>query len=297
MFNKLNLLTNTQLLGQVIKRVAKPAPLLLMVTLITFTQQAKASYYAVGETVFVAFPATNIKDDAFIIGKVTAITDKGDYQVAVFDYVEGHDYGSSCIPISKYENQDQGLGAGWEIWQDTTKLDTQQLEYVVPKASVLKLSYGKLYFVERNNVYIVFGRWKSDAPMLTLDRINQAIGQAKSAGLHEMEPAFELAKKHRESYYGEFGRPIMPYESIAPLNVALTKILSLFKEDPKLDGLWRAKFRDWQTIGETTRHYFLVDAINKIVQDAKNALHYEGLDQADPVELEALRVNLKRLER
>lgn len=277
--------------------IAKQAGLLVLLILTMLTQQAKAADYALGETVFVSFPATNIKDDAFIIGKVTAVTDTGDYQVAVLDYVEGHDYGSSCVPISKYATQDQGLGAGWEMWQDTTKLDTKLLEYVVPKSSVLKLAYGKLYFVERNNVYIVFGRWKSDAPMLTLDRMDQAISQAKSAGLPEMEPAFELAKKHRQSYYGDFGRPLMPHENIAPLNVALNKVLSLFKEDPKLESLWRAKSRDWKAIGETTRHYFLVDAINKVVQDAKNALYNEGLEQTDLAELEALKINLKQLER
>ena len=295
MFKTFNLFVQ---LGRLkIEKTAKQAGLLLLMLLPLFLHSAKAADYAIGETVFVAFPASNIKDDAFIIGKVTAVTDKGDYQVSVLDYVEGHDYASSCVPISKFANQDQGLGAGWELWQDTTKLDTKRLEYVVPKESVLKLAYGKLYFVERNNVYIVFGRWKSDAPMLTLDRMDQAISQAKSAGLLEIEPAFELAKMHRNSYYGDFNRPLMPYESIAPLNIALTAVFKHFKDDPKFESLWRAKTRDWEAIGESTRYYFLAEAINKVVQDARNALSYEGVEQAEHSELQALKVNLKRLER
>ena len=273
----------------------KAAGLLIFIMSLSLT--AKASDFVKGETVFVAFPATNIKDDAFIIGKVTAKTEKGDYQVAVLDYVEGHDYGSSCVPISKYENTDQGMGNGWEIWTDTTKLDTQQLEYIVPKESVLKLGYGKLFFVERNNVFIVFGRWKSDAPVLTLDRMELAIGQAKSAGLSEMEPAFELAKLHRQSYYGDFGRPLMPYESIAPLNTALKTVQTYLENDPKLNSLWRANPRDWKAISQTTQHYFLVEAMDKLVRDAGNALYEDGIEQADPASLEALKVRLSQLKR
>lgn len=258
---------------------------------------AHAKNFSVGETVFVAFPATNIKDDAFIIGKVTQITDKGDYQVAVMDYVEGHDYGSSCVPISKNVTQDQGLGAGWELWQDTTKLDTKNLEYVVPKESVLKLDYGKLYFVERNNVFIVFGRWKSDAPMLTVERMDRAVREAKTAGLDEMEPAFELAKLHRQSYYGDFGRPLMAFETIAPLNTAVESVLTLFAEDPKLEALWRANPRDWDQISQTSRHYFLVEAIDKLVEDAKLQFYEDGLERADPTVLQDLKQNLEKLKR
>jgi len=269
----------------------------LFIILLSVLSSAKANEYMLGETVFVAFPATNIKDDAFIVGKVTAHAKNGDYQVAVLDYVEGHDYGSSCVPISKYENQDQGMGNGWEIWTDTTKLDTQQLEYIVPKEKVLKLAYGKLYFVERNNVYIVFGRWKSDAPMLTLDRMDQAISQAMSAGLSEMAPAFELAKLHRMSYYGDYGRPLMPFESIEPLNVAVDSVFESFKTNPELEALWRANPRDWLAISQTTKNYFLVEAIDKVVRDAKNALYAEGLDQADPSSIETLKIKLARLKR
>ena len=269
----------------------------LLILMLSVTQGVKASDFVKGETVFVAFPATNIKDDAFIIGKVTAITDKGDYQVAVLDYVEGHDYGSSCVPISKYETTDQGMGNGWEIWTDTTKLDTQQLEYVVPKEKVLKLAYGKLFFVERNNVFIVFGRWKSDAPVLTLDRLDQAISQAKSAGLSEMQPAFELAKLHRQSYYGDFERPLMPYESIAPLNKALKTVLEYLAADPRLEALWRANPRDWKAISETTKHYFLVEAIDKLVRDAKNAIYEDGVEQADATSLAELKERLSILKR
>ncbi|MEA3406107.1 MAG: hypothetical protein U9R28_10285 [Pseudomonadota bacterium] len=274
----------------------KQTGLFIVLTMFVFVN-AHAKKFSVGETVFVAFPATNIKDDAFIIGKVTQITEKGDYQVAVIDYVEGHDYGSSCVPISKNASQDQGLGAGWELWQDTTKLDTQNLEYVVAKETVLKLDYGKLYFVERNNVFIVFGRWKSDAPMLTVERMDRAVREAKTAGLDEMEPAFELAKLHRQSYYGDFGRPLLAFETIAPLNTAVEAVLTLFTEDTKLESLWRANPRDWEQIGKTSRHYFLVEAVDKIVEDARAQFYEDGLESADQKVLQSLKQNLEKLKR
>ncbi len=260
-------------------------------------QKTQNTQFVLGETVFVAFPAANIKDDAFIVGKVTKETAKGDYQIAVLDYVEGHDYGSSCVPISKYANQDQGMGAGWELWQDTTKLDTKQLEYVVPKESVLKLDYGKLYFVERNNVYIVFGRWKSDAPMLTEERMDRAVREAKLAGLDEMQPAFELAKLHRQSYYGDYGRPLMAFETIAPLNVAVESVLTQLQQNPQLEQLWRAKPRNWDAISQSSYLYFMVEAMDKVVADAKEQLYEDGLESADPAVLAKLKSNLQQLKR
>ena len=279
------------------KTAIKRSGLLLFLVGSVLLSSVKAAQFAIGETVFVAFPATNIKDDAFIIGKVTQVTEKGNYQISVLDYVEGHDYGSSCVPISKNADQDQGLGAGWELWQDTTKLDKQRLEYVVDKASVLKLDYGKLYFVERNNIFIVFGRWKSDAPVLTIDRMDRAIREAKSTGLEEMEAAFNLAKLHRASFYDDFKRPLMPFETIAPFNIAINAVFDAFKEDPQLETLWRTKPRNWTAIKQSTQHYFMVEAIDKVVRDATNQLYEEGLDQAGKAPLTELKTKLTKLKR
>ncbi|MBD3755770.1 MAG: hypothetical protein IE937_09030 [Gammaproteobacteria bacterium] len=267
------------------------AVLLLLVSTWSYAQS-----FEVGETVFVAFPAGNVKDDAFIVGKVTRITPQGNYQLAVEDYVEGHDYGSSCVPISKH-TQDQGLGEGWQLWQDTTKLDKQRLEYVVPKESVMKLDEGKHFFIERNNLYIVFGRWKSDAPMLTVERLERAEREAKNAGLDDMLPALELAKLHRQSFYGENARPLYAFETIAPLNTAVEAVLDLLNKDKSLNKLWRANPRDWQAISESSRDYFLVDAIDKIVADARSQLYEEGTENADPQVLANLKKNLEKLKR
>ncbi|WP_051640710.1 hypothetical protein [Thiomicrorhabdus sp. Milos-T2] len=255
--------------------------------------------FSEGDTLFVAYPAANIKDDAFIIGQVKHVMPNGDYKISVMDYVEGHDYGVSCVPMVKHElapNSDT-KDSVWELWTDTTKLDKKQLDYLVSHKDALELGYGKTYFIERNNLYIVFGRWKSDAPLLNAERILKAEKQAKLNGLEEMIPAFEIARLDRMSFYGEYGRPMQPYESIAPLIIALNRIKDLFDKDDDLKQAWYSKKRDWKAISQSTKYYFLIQAIDKVVEDAKSQLYEDGLEQAAPKDLEQLKKQISEFKK
>ena len=258
-----------------------------------------ASNFKEGSTVFVAYPAANIKDDAFIVGKINQIMPNGDFKISVLDYVEGHDYGVSCVPMVKNESNGSGNGLGdvWELWTDTTKLEKEKLDYIVSKNDVLELGYGKSYFIERNNLYIVFGRWKSDAPMLNIGRVIEAEKQARLNGLEDMIPAFELVKLHRKSFYGDFGRPLQAFESISFLVSALSEIDRLFQSDETLKTHWYAKSRDWKKLSKNTKLYFLVEAIDKIVDDAKEQLYEDGIDKAAPEDIEQLKSYLNKLKR
>ena len=263
--------------------------------------KSMASNFTAGSTVFVAYPAANIKDDAFIVGKINQIMPNGDFKISVLDYVEGHDYGVSCVPMVKNESNGSVKGKRlddvWELWTDTTKLEKEKLDYIVSKNDVLDLGYGKSYFIERNNLYIVFGRWKSDAPMLNIGRVIEAEKQASLNGLEDMIPAFELVKLHRMSFYGDFGRPLQPFESIRFLVSALSEIDRLFQSDEILKMHWYAKPRDWKKLSKNTKLYFLVEAIDKIVDDAKEQLYEDGIEQAAPEDLEQLKSYLNKLKR
>lgn len=263
-------------------------------------QSVYAKNFSKDEVVFVAFPAGNIKDDAFIIGKIKQVLKNGDYLLSVLDYVEGHDYGSSCVPMIKNEDPRAtalGYDKGWEMWTDTTRLDTQKLDYVVPKENVMKLGAGKHYFVERNNLYIVFGRWKSDAPVLTVDRWNRAEREAKTVGLDELLPAFSIAKLHRQSYFADNNRPLYAFETIRPLSEMLQKAKEIMQGDKQLNQYWRAKRRDWQTISAHTQYYFLIEAIDKAVADAKYQLYEEGIENAGEEQLTRLKKLIAYFER
>ncbi|GKT12347.1 MAG: hypothetical protein ISEC1_P1325 [Thiomicrorhabdus sp.] len=259
-----------------------------------------AAGFTLGETVFVAFPAGNIKDDAFIIGKVTRIDKKGDYQISVLEYVEGHDYGLSCVPMLKKQTGNMEVsqyGEAWDVWRDKTILEAEKLDYLVSQESVMTLDEGKHLFIERNNLFIVFGRWKSDAPMLTIDRVERAEGEVRAAGLDELLPALQLVKLHRKSFYGEYGRPYLPFETIEPLNKLLDSVLVLFRQDVKLESQWRAKQRDWSVLAKDSRAYFLIEAIDKVVEDAKDQLYEEGVEQASKQSISGLKKRLGLLVR
>jgi hypothetical protein len=267
---------------------------------LTLASQAYADSFGVGETVFVAYPSGNIKDDAFIIGKIQGINDKGDYQISVLDFVEGHDYGLSCVPMIKKQNSQavaSEYGQGWDLWQDTTTLEKETLDYLVSKADVMKLGHGKRFFIERNNLYIVFGRWKSDAPMLTIGRLIRAEQEAVDNQMEELLPALALVKLHRSSFYGEYGRPRQPFETIAPLNKALSAILELFAENKMLERVWMSHDRDWKKISDDMQVYFLIEAIDKIVADSIRQQYVQGFEKADEQALNILKHQLSQLKR
>ncbi len=271
-----------------------------LVLSLALASQVYADSFRIGETVFVAYPSGNIKDDAFIIGKVQDINDKGDYQISVLDFVEGHDYGVSCVPMVKKENP-QGIvseyGLGWDLWQDTKTLEKEKLDYLVSKADVMKLGNGKRFFIERNNLYIVFGRWKSDAPMLTIDRLIRAEQEAVANQMEALLPALALVKLHRSSFYGEYGRPMQPFETIAPLNKALLAVLEIFAGDKDLQGVWKSRNRGWKKISADMRVYFIVQTIDKVVADAAQQQYQEGVEQAGEDALETLKLYLSQLKR
>ncbi len=272
----------------------------ILVMSLCVTSGAFADSFRIGETIFVAYPSGNIKDDAFIVGKVAGINEKGDYQISVIEFVEGHDYGLSCVPmVKKQSKQDivSEYGLGWNLWQDTTTLEKEKLDYLVSQKDVMKLGVGKHLFVERNNLYIVFGRWKSDAPMLTLDRLIRAEKEAIENQMQDMLPALALVKLHRSSFYGDYGRPMMPFESIKPLSNLLSVILEAFEKEPSLEAMWKSRNRDWKKISENMRVYFLIEAIDKIVADAKAQQYAEGVEQAGELALNTLKSRLSLLKR
>jgi hypothetical protein len=252
--------------------------------------------FKVGETVLVGFPSNNIKDDAYIIGIVRKITPKGDYQIAVRDFVEGHDYGLSCVPIAVDSAGNETGQSGWELWDNTKQLTSQGLEYIVPADKVVKLAKGKLNFIDRYNVYITYSRWKSNVPVMSIDRLQSAEAEAAYADIPGIIPAFKVAELDRASYFDpKNGRPYWPHESVPHLTKLLDHIIEVLDQNPKLNQLWRAKQRDWPAIESNMKTYFLVDAIDKSVKDADNLLAEDDVKKADPEAVKKLKKQLRYL--
>lgn len=268
----------------------------LWLLLLLIMGNSYAKTFDVGDRVFIGFPSTTIRDDAFIVGEVTRVLASGDYQISVEDYVEGHDYGAFCTPVAvNLPDKESEYGDGWERWEDTRKLDQPNLEYIVKAENVMAYRTGQYEYIERNNTWVVFGRWMSDAPVLAPERIERAKKTARSIGLGGMEDAFDLAIAHRFAFYENgWGRPYWPYETIPALNGLLDRVDVLFKQDSSLKRLWQQKPRDQDQLKADERTYFLIIAIDKLVEDAFDQL-YEDLEKADPEEVEALTKHLEAL--
>jgi len=268
--------------------------LFLWLMVIGATVQAKP--FKVGETVFVAYPSNNIKEDAFIIAKVIGMNEANDYIISVIEYVEGHDYGLSCVPMVKKSAPNSEVSPydeAWDVWKDTTVLE-KELVYLVSANEVMSLNEGKHLFIERNNLYIVFGRWKSDAPMLTADRLKQAEHEAVSARIEGLIPALQLAQQHRRSFYDALHRPYLPEQTLAPLSQLLSSVNQLLEQDKELKTAW-FRFRKDRT-NRVGRHYFLIEAINKIIEDANDQLYQEGVEKVSPKLIQDFKSKLRSLQ-
>ena len=253
--------------------------------------------FQIGETVLVAFPKPTIKEDAYIIGLVTKKLEKGDYQIRVQEFVEGHDYGLSCVPIAVNETGQETGESGWELWQDTKRLSVNGLEYVVPKENVLKLSSGKLLFIDRYNVYISYSRWKSNAPVMPVEKLESTQAEARSVNMNGILPALKLAQQERVAYYDpQNGRPFWPYESVPLLLPVIENIHQLLTENVSLKALWKSSPRNWRDIEKSMEAYFLIDAIDKILRDARYLVEDASIEKADPKALKLLQQQLKSIE-
>lgn len=253
--------------------------------------------FDIGETVLVAFPKPTIKDDAYIIGIVTKKLEKGDYQIRVQEFVEGHDYGLSCVPIAVDETGQSTGDSGWELWKDTKYLSVDGLEYIVPGEKVMDLGKGKLLFIDRYNIYISYSRWKSNAPVMPVEKLESTQAEARSIGMVGILPALKLAQLERVAYYDpQNGRPFWPYESVSRLLPVISDIKRLLSDQADLRRLWKHNPRNWQEINQSMKQFFLIDAIDKIVRDARYLIEGESLDKADPKALKLLQQQLKSIE-
>lgn len=258
---------------------------------ITFILPAKADFKP-GDTVFVSFPASNIKDDAFIVGLVKKRLENGDYQIRVLDYMQGHDYSLSCVPI-KEDEFGQATEVVWEAWEDRTKLYRKGMQYQVSQENVTSHQSGKFNFIERNNLLISYLRWHSNAPVFPIHLFHSMIERSEESGLSGFVPSLKLAKQERKSYYdSQNNRPFWPYETIYPLNNVLERIVILLETDSNLNALWRSSPRNWAEIKKTSKTYFLIKTIDKIVRDAGYQLTESGMEKVDPVILEEFKKRL-----
>ena len=264
---------------------------LVGLALMGMAPHVSANQFDVGDSVLIAFPSPIIKEDAFLTGQITRITPQGRYQIAVRDYVVGHDYGLSCEPIAVSAPGQPTDASGWTLWEDTKRLNQSGLEYLVAADRAMKPSEGKHYFIDRNNLFTRFSRWKSDAPVMPIAFLNRAKKQAPALDLEAMAPAFEVAVMHRRSFYDpSTNAPRPPIQRLPWIEQMLTQLQTQLQNNEALRQHWFAQRRDWQTLKQSTFQYFLIEALDKAVSDAEGA----WLDTEDATEKAKLRQSIKQ---
>ena len=258
--------------------------------------RADDARYKVGDQVMVFFPSPDIQHDAFILGIVKGRLADGRYRITVTDYVEGHDYGLSCEPLPPEDTlqNESPYGKGWEAWDDTRRLHRDS-DYAVPADKLLPAARGRMYAISRNNVWTTFARWLSDAPVLYVDKLEQARDEAQKLGLKDMTTAFDLAIAHRRAFYSPEGAPYWPWQVVPHLVPLLDKALALLKKDARLRKYFYAKKRDWKAIRKSGYLLFTLEALDKIKHDALDELYEDGMDKVDPKVMQAVRQRLKAL--
>ncbi|MDR9497641.1 MAG: hypothetical protein RI556_00535 [Hydrogenovibrio sp.] len=269
----------------------------VLVTLLAgFVPQAMAASFNKGDSILVAFPSNTIQDDAFITGIVTRISDEGDYQIRVNDYVVGHDYGLSCEPIAVNSAGETTDESGWELWEDTKRLSRDGLQYIVPRENAMELATGKHYFIDRNNLHTRFSRWLSDAPVLSVELLQRAVDRAPALDLTPMISAFEVAIAHRRSFYDtDTGAPRWPHDALPYLDEMLASIEQRLSEEPELRQHWFAEKRQWKRLEESMYLYFMIEAMDKAVRDAEGALQDADKEKAVPEVRQRMQQRLDRL--
>jgi len=80
----------------------------------------------------------------------------------------------------------------------------------------------------------------------------------------------------------------MAFESIAPMVKTLKTVEKYINEDPSFKKQWFAKNRDWKVISKSTKLYFLMQAVDKILSDAKDLILEDGIEKAAPEDLKQL---------
>jgi len=70
----------------------------------------------------------------------------------------------------------------------------------------------------------------------------------------------------------------------------------LFEQDDELRQLWQSNVRDWKALPNNGQYYFLLEAIDKIISDAKDQLYEDGLEKVAPLVMQKFKENLTRFQ-
>ncbi|MBD3767500.1 MAG: hypothetical protein IE928_06025 [Gammaproteobacteria bacterium] len=234
----------------------------LAALLLLLSAHTQAYTPASGDRVWIDMPAINIDDDAYGQGKVTGIINDKQSRVYIQSITASKAFSSG---ISCALNTNDTVG-----WQTPDVLRTEK-EEVFSNLQLYPWAVGYNRYYERQNWLLTFLKWVDRHPVIERDRLTEGYRIVKERGMNDLARVSELIIMEYDAYHGaNFNIYPIP-KRLANTNKLLEHLQQRFAAEPKLKQLWFAAQRDFTTMNEDSYGFFMIQAIDKIIEDAKKS--------------------------
>ncbi|MBP7900847.1 MAG: hypothetical protein KAZ85_02510 [Gammaproteobacteria bacterium] len=225
-----------------------------------------------GDRVWIDMPAINIDDDAYGQGKVTAIVNDKQSRVYIQSITATKAFSSG---ISCALNTNDTVA-----WQTPDVLRTEK-EEAFSNLQLYPWAVGYNRYYERQNWLLTFLKWVDRHPVIERDRLTEGLKVVKERGMNDLARVSDLMIMEYDAYQGaNFNIYPLP-KRLANTNVLLEQLQKRFATEPKLKKLWYSTKRDFTTMNEDSYGFFMIQAIDKIIEDAKKSRRLLSKDLND----------------
>lgn len=215
-----------------------------------------------GDRVWIDMPALNIDDDAYGQGKITALVNEKQSRVYIQSITASKAFSSG---ISCALNTNDTVG-----WQTPDVLRTEK-EEVFSNLQLYPWAVGYNRYYERQNWLLTFLKWVDRHPVIERDRLTEGLRLVKERGMNDLARVSELMIMEYDAYQGaNFNIYPIP-KRLANTNQLLEQLQQRFAAEPKLKKLWFSQQRDFSSMKEDSYGFFMIQAIDKIIEDAKKS--------------------------
>lgn len=260
----------------------------LVALLLLLSAHTQAYTPAIGDRVWIDMPAINIDDDAYGQGKVTDIINDKQSRVYIQSITASKAFSSG---ISCALNTNDTLG-----WQTPDVLRTEK-EEVFSNLQLYPWEVGYNRYYERQNWLLTFLKWVDRHPVIERDRLTESQKLVKERGMNDLARVSDLMIREYDAYQGA-NFTIYPIpKRLANTITLLEHLQQTFVQEPKLKKLWFSAQRDFTTMNEDSYGFFMIQAIDKIIEDAKKTrrlLSKNLNDSPDAKKFDQLISQLKR---
>lgn len=224
--------------------------------------QALSHTPQIGDRVWIDMPAINIDDDAYGQGKITSLVSDKQSRVYVQSITATKAFSSG---ISCALNTNDSVG-----WQTPDVLRTEKEENF-SNLQLYPWAVGYNRYYERQNWLLTFLKWVDRHPVIERDRLTEGQRTVKERGMNDLAKVSELMIMEYDAYQGANFKIYPIPKRLTNTLVILEHLQKQLENEPKLKQLWFSQQRDFTSMNEDSYAFFMTQAIDKIVEDAKKS--------------------------